>query len=72
MERQVIADTELRVKLHHQYETKESGSDFPTLSNHLNYNQAKFESDAGNLMWTTSTGMEQSCNYLLCAITLER
>ena len=46
MERQDTADTVLRLKLHPQNGIKEKSSPFPALSNHFNYTQAKFESDA--------------------------
>ena len=50
-------------RLHHPDGIKERSSPFPTISNHLNYNQAKFESDAGNLVWAMGVGKEQICHF---------
>ena len=45
---------------------------FQTLFYLLNYTQANFQSDSGNLRWAVVAGMEQSCNFLLYMIKWER
>ena len=69
---QDTAYIELRVKIHDQDGIKDGGSPLLTLSNLLNYKQATCETDSVILGWAVGVGIEQSCNFLLYTIIMER
>ena len=71
-ESQGTAYIKLRLKLHHQSGIKEGDSPLLTLSIRLSYKQAKYLTHSGILGWAMDVGMEQSCNFPLYMIVMER
>ena len=72
MEHQVTAYIELRVKFITTMGLQMATTPSQTLFYILNYIQTKFRSDWKNFGWAIEAGMEQSCNFLLYMIEMER